>query len=75
MSKPNGFATLSPERRAEISRLGGKAAQATGRGHRFTAEEARAAGSKGGLAMRAKRKAAAESELVQEETLPQGPDV
>lgn len=43
-----GFATLSTERRREIARMGGKAAQARGRGHRWDREEARAAGRKGG---------------------------
>ena len=45
-----GFAALSPERRAEISRQGGKAAHARGTAHKWTEEEARAAGRKGGLA-------------------------
>lgn len=43
-----GFAALSPEQRREMASAGGKAAQASGRGHRFTVEEARAAGQKGG---------------------------
>jgi general stress protein YciG len=55
--KPRGFATLTPERRREISTLGGKAAQASGRGHKFTAEEARAAGAKGGRATHVKKAA------------------
>lgn len=46
--KPQGFAVLSPERRAEISRKGGKAAHAMGKAHKFTSEEAKAAGHKGG---------------------------
>ena len=45
-----GFAALSPERRAEISRQGGKAAHAQGTAHKWTKEEASAAGRKGGLA-------------------------
>jgi general stress protein YciG len=48
--KPRGFATLTPERRAEIARQGGLAAHANGKAHRFTIEEAKAAGRKGGLA-------------------------
>jgi len=45
-----GFAVLSPEKRSEISRLGGIAAHAQGKGHEFTPEEAKVAGRKGGLA-------------------------
>jgi uncharacterized protein len=56
--KPRGFAAISPEKRREISRLGGKAAHARGTAHEFTTEEARTAGSKGGRAMHAKRRAA-----------------
>lgn len=41
--KPRGFAAMTPERRAELARLGGKAVQASGKAHRFTREEARAA--------------------------------
>jgi general stress protein YciG len=47
--KPRGFAAMSPEKRAEISSLGGKAAHAKGTAHEFTSEQARAAGRKGGL--------------------------
>lgn len=52
-----GFAAMSPEKQREIASLGGKAAQATGRGHRFTSEEARAAGRKGGAKAQANRRA------------------
>jgi uncharacterized protein len=45
-----GFAALSPERRSEISRQGGKAAHERGTAHKWTEEEAREAGRKGGLA-------------------------
>lgn len=62
MSKPRGFATMTPEQRAEISRKGGKAAHASGRAHTFSKEEAASAGSKGGLASHAKRRAASETE-------------
>lgn len=41
-----GFAVLSPEKKREIARMGGKAAHEHGRAHRFTSEEARAAGKK-----------------------------
>lgn len=45
-----GFASLDEGRRKEIARQGGKTAQALGRAHKFSAEEARIAGQKGGLA-------------------------
>lgn len=44
--KPAGFALLSPERRAEIAGMGGRTAHQLGRAHRFTPEEAVAAGKK-----------------------------
>jgi general stress protein YciG len=52
-----GFATMTPEARAEISRKGGRAAQATGKGHRWAAgsDEVKAAGRKGGHAAHAKQ--------------------
>lgn len=53
--KRRGFAALDPERRREISRLGGQAAHAQGTAHRFTSEEASAAGKKGGVAPHVRR--------------------
>lgn len=50
-----GFASMSPERRAEISRLGGRAAQQQGVAHRFTKDTAREAGKKGGKASKRTR--------------------
>lgn len=44
--KQRGFAVLSPEKKREIASMGGKAAHEHGRAHRFTSEEARAAGKK-----------------------------
>lgn len=44
--KKKGFAAMTPERRKEIGRLGGKAAHANGVGHKFTSETGRAAGKK-----------------------------
>lgn len=41
------LSTLTPEQRRELSSKGGKAAQSSGRGRRWTPEEARAAGVKG----------------------------
>jgi len=45
--RPRGFASMSPERRREIASKGGQAAQARGKAHQWTAEEASAAGKKG----------------------------
>jgi general stress protein YciG len=47
--KPRGFAALTPEARQRIASAGGKASHQSGRGHEWTAEEARAAGRKGGI--------------------------
>ena len=47
-----GFAAMSPETQRRIASEGGKASHASGRGHRFSAEEARDAGRKGGLVSR-----------------------
>jgi general stress protein YciG len=54
--KPRGFAAMTnKERLKEIARLGGKSAHAQGRAHRFTSEEAREAGKKGGAAPHIRR--------------------
>lgn len=42
-----GFGSFSPEKRKEIARKGGKAAAIKGASHRFTHDEAVAAGKKG----------------------------
>ena len=47
-----GFAARSPETQRRIASEGGKASHASGRGHRFSADEARDAGRKGGLVSR-----------------------
>lgn len=47
-SRPRGFALLSPKRMREIASLGGKSAHRNGTAHKWTPEEARAAGKKGG---------------------------
>lgn len=47
-----GFAGMSPEKRREIARLGGRMAHLKGVGHQWNAEEAAAAGRKGGLVSR-----------------------
>lgn len=46
-----GFATLDPERRREIARMGGKKAHALGTAHEFSQAEAKAAGHLGGKAV------------------------
>jgi general stress protein YciG len=48
-----GFQRMSAARRREVARAGGRAAQAQGVAHRWTHEEARVAGKKGGEAKRA----------------------
>lgn len=47
-----GFASMTPERKREIASMGGKAAHALGRAHRWTSEQAREAGRKGGTVSR-----------------------
>lgn len=66
--KRRGFAALSPERRAEISRAGGKAAHERGVAHRFVkgGSLAREAGRKGGLARGRNKESAPISLLVGE---------
>ncbi|HRH00363.1 MAG TPA: KGG domain-containing protein [Polyangiaceae bacterium] len=53
--KRRGFAAMDPAKVSEIARKGGKAAHAAGTAHEFTADEARAAGRKGGLAPHTRR--------------------
>ncbi len=43
-----GFASMSQEKKREIASKGGKAAHAMGTAHKWTSEEAQAAGRKGG---------------------------
>jgi general stress protein YciG len=50
-TKSRGFASMDPDKQREIASRGGKAAHAQGRAHEFTADEARAAGRKGGQAV------------------------
>jgi hypothetical protein len=49
--KKIGFAALSAAERRRLASKGGKAAHANGQAHEFTPDEARAAGSKGGVAV------------------------
>ncbi len=46
-----GFAAMDPERQREIASKGGRAAHRAGTAHRFTSDEAREAGRKGGQAV------------------------
>ena len=50
-----GFASMDLEKQREIARKGGRAAHQKGTAHEFTAEEARAAGRKGGERVSANR--------------------
>lgn len=54
-SKKRGLATLSPERRTEIARMGGTAAHKSGGAHTFTSDEAIAAARKGHESRRRKK--------------------
>ena len=49
-TKDRGFASMDPEKQRLIASKGGQAAHAKGLAHEWTAEEARAAGRKGGSA-------------------------
>lgn len=53
---------MDPAKQRAIAVLGGKAAQASGVGHRWTLEQAHAAGQKGGLTTAARRKAQRKAE-------------
>ncbi|HZP66308.1 MAG TPA: general stress protein [Rudaea sp.] len=46
--RPRGFASLDERRQKEIASRGGRAAHANGTAHKFSSEEARLAGRKGG---------------------------
>jgi uncharacterized protein len=50
-----GFASMTLEQLREIASKGGKAAHAQGKAHRFTSEEAKIAGRKGGQKIAADR--------------------
>lgn len=50
--KKKGFAAMTQEQRSRIASLGGKAAHAAGTAHKYTSEEARAAGAIGGRSRR-----------------------
>jgi general stress protein YciG len=50
-----GFGSMPAEKRRAIASLGGRAAHEKGTAHQWTAEEARAAGRKGGVISRGGR--------------------
>ena len=50
-----GFASMDPEQRSRIARLGGKAAHRKGTAHEWTKDEAKSAGKKGGTISRGGR--------------------
>ncbi len=53
--KPQGFASMTPEKQREAARKGGRAAHEKGTAHEWNTEEARAAGRKGGSVSRGGR--------------------
>lgn len=55
-TKTRGFASMSTEEKRTIAGMGGKAAHALGRAHKWTKEEAAAAGRKGGKISKRGRK-------------------
>lgn len=69
VKKTRGFAVMDSAKRREIAKKGGIAAHAGGTAHKFTQEEAREAGRKGGLAC-AKRKAEAAAREDKESDVP-----
>jgi general stress protein YciG len=58
---PRGFAALDASARSAISRKGGQAAHRAGTAHKFTSDEARAAGKKGSQVTHSRRRAGAAS--------------
>ena len=63
VQKPRGFAALTPERRKEISRLGGVSAHVKGSAHEWDSLAAREAGRKGGLSHHRRRPAGSAPDL------------
>ena len=55
IKKKKGFALMTAERRREVGALGGRATSAKGKAHKFTSQQAVAAGRKGGTAISANR--------------------
>ncbi len=65
--KPRGFAAMDRQRLSEIARKGGRAAHAAGTAHRFTPDEAREAGRRGGFASHARRRVERERQRAAEQ--------
>ena len=57
--KKRGFAALTIDQRRAIASKGGKACHEQGKGHRWTQEQARVAGKKGGQVTRSRKAIAA----------------
>lgn len=55
-----GFLSMTKEQRTEAARKGGRAAHAMGTAHKWTSEEAQAAGRKGGSISRRGKRTSAE---------------
>ena len=62
LKQRRGFAAMDPRLVSEIASKGGKAAHAAGTAHEFSADEARNAGRKGGLAPHTPRRRSAQRE-------------
>jgi general stress protein YciG len=71
--RPQGFAALPPEQRRAIARQGGLTAQAAGNAHRWTPEQARIAGRKGGQAKTRQRELEREREQARTARTPEDP--
>ena len=54
--RKQGFASMSDEKKRAIASKGGRAAHALGKAHKWTSEEAQAAGRKGGTISRRRPK-------------------
>jgi general stress protein YciG len=63
--KPRGFAVMDPKLVSELASRGGRAAHAAGVARKFTSEEARNAGRKGGAAAQARRREKLEEDGVE----------
>ncbi len=59
--RPRGFAALDAAARSAISRKGGQAAHLAGTAHKFTSDEARAAGKKGSRVTHERRRSGGSS--------------
>lgn len=71
-NKRKGFGSMSPEKKREIARKGGQRAHALGTAHKWTSEEAQAAGRIGGsISRRGKRSVASEQHAALRERIAQ----